>query len=179
MPKSIFRALLVLLLLSPALAFAQAASEATLLSATDTQAEVSKAAQQGISDHIVRTVDAGSHNVAAAIVIRRLAGGSGKAIGNVGGALAHSKITEIYYVLRGSGVQVTGGKLVEPKAQAGGGATGPGSSGTGIEGGHDMKLGAGDTLIIPPNVPHMWSSIAPEGVDYIVYRVDPEHLLKK
>ena len=179
MVKSTLGALAAFLICAPSLASAQAATDATLLSAADTQAEVAKAAQQGISDHIVSTVDAGPYNVAAAIVIRRLASGSAKAIGNVGGALSHGKITEIHYVLRGSGVQVTGGKLVDAKVQAGGGATGPGSSGSGIDGGHDTKLGAGDTLIIPPNVPHMWSSIGPEGVDYIVYRVDPEHLLKK
>ena len=144
---------------APALAQAQAANDATLLSAADAQAEITKAVQGAISDHIVRTVDAGAYNVATAIVIRRLAGSAGKAIGNVGGALSHGKITEIYYVVRGSGVQVTGGTLVDPKQQAGGGATGPGSSGSGIQGGHDTTLGAGDSLIIPPGVPHMWRSI--------------------
>lgn len=37
--------------------------------------------------------------------------------------------------------------------------------------------GPGDIQIIPPGVGHAWSSIDAGGVDYLVYRVVPDHLL--
>jgi hypothetical protein len=40
-------------------------------------------------------------------VIRLPASGTTKGVGNIGGFLSHDKITEVYYVLRGSGTQVT------------------------------------------------------------------------
>jgi hypothetical protein len=31
--------------------------------------------------------------------------------------------------------------------------------------------------IIPPGVGHVWTDIAEGGIDYMVIRVDPEHVL--
>jgi mannose-6-phosphate isomerase-like protein (cupin superfamily) len=94
-----------------------------------------------------------------------------------GRALSHDKITEIYYVVRGRGTQVTG-PLVDATRQAESTTIGPGySSGSPIAGGRTTKLGPGEMQIIPPGVGHVWTDIAEGGIDYIVIRVDPEHVL--
>ena len=37
--------------------------------------------------------------------------------------------------------------------------------------------GPGEMQIIPPGVGHVWSEIADGGIDYMVIRIDPEHVL--
>jgi mannose-6-phosphate isomerase-like protein (cupin superfamily) len=65
-------------------------------------------------------------------------------------ALVHAKITEVWVVREGSGVVATGGTLVDPKP-----GTGPGDlSGSGIRGGVERNISAGDLVFIPPGVPH-------------------------
>src|SRR4051794_4704482 len=118
-----------------------------------------------VYDQIKTLVDAGEYNVAVALVRR-------PAAAVVQGALTHSKITEVYYILRGSGIQVTGGTLLESKPNSGSTTIGPGMSGSGVQGGRSSKLGPGDLQIIPPNVPHGFTSIEPGGIDYLVLRVD-------
>ena len=73
--------------------------------------------------------------------------------------------------------QVTG-PLVDPTRQAESTTIGPGySSASPIAGGRTTKLGPGEMQIIPPGVGHVWTDIAEGGIDYIVIRVDPEHVL--
>ena len=143
------------------------------------QAHVKKALQEGISDRILNLVDIGPYNVATAVVIRRPAVAGSKGIGNIGSFLSHDKVTEVDHILRGSGTQVTGGTMIGGQPNMGG-ATGPGvGGGKAIEGGRTSHLTAGDIQIIPPFVPHGWTSVGPEGIEYIVFRVDPEHVLAK
>lgn len=143
-----------------------------------TQADLAKARQTAmsllrpgvsVSDRIIALSDAGAYNVAVAFVARPASAGPS------GSALIHDKI---YYVARGSGTQVIG-PLVNPvKSTAGLNVVGPGSSSTkAITGGRATKLHAGEIQIIPPGVGHVWADIADGGIEYIIFRVDPEHLL--
>ena len=146
--------------------------------ATRIQGAVKQQLDERASDRIISLVDTTNYNVATAVVLRRLPGVPGTSgIGNVGGALGHDKVTEVYYILRGGGMQVTGGALVNGTANTVSAATGPGRSGEGIQNGRNTRLAQGDILIIPAGVPHMWSSIDEGGVDYLVFRVDPEKVL--
>ena len=124
-----------------------------------------------VSDRNIKLSDSGAYNVAVAFVTRPATKVPS------GRALSHDKITEIYYVVRGSGTQVTG-PLVDATRQAESTTIGPGySSASPIAGGRTTKLGPGEMQIIPPGVGHVWTDIAEGGIDYIVIRVDPEHVL--
>src|SRR5580704_1744050 len=108
MQKALLRTLADLFTLSPALASAQAGKQAT--SATDVmttqiQAAVKRAVQElrpgvTVSDHLVSLSDMGKYNVGVAVIARPA--------GTFQSYLSHEKITEVYYILRGSGTQVTG-----------------------------------------------------------------------
>jgi mannose-6-phosphate isomerase-like protein (cupin superfamily) len=170
----------LLLILEPVGVSAQTARAAADLDHTEIEAYLQRAVKEGVSDRIMSLVDVGPYNVAAAVVIRRLPGDTVKGIGNVGGFIQHDKVTEVYYVLRGSGVQVTGGTMIGGRPSSGGPSTGPGvGGGTRIDGGASSTLEAGDLQIIPAGVPHGWLSVGTDGIDYIVIRVDPEHVLAK
>jgi mannose-6-phosphate isomerase-like protein (cupin superfamily) len=94
-----------------------------------------------------------------------------------GTALSHDKITEIYYVLSGSGTQITG-PLIDAKLQAESPIIGPSwRSAVPIKDGRITTLGPGEMQIIPPGLGHAWSQIADGGITYMVIRIDPDHLL--
>jgi mannose-6-phosphate isomerase-like protein (cupin superfamily) len=65
-----------------------------------------------------------------------------------GPAAIHPGWTEMYLILEGGGVLVTGGKMA---VAAGGGNT--------IEGGVSHTLKKGDVFIIPANTPHMYKQV--------------------
>lgn len=127
----------------------------------------------GVADQQIKVVDIGKYNVAVGILHR-----SGKAKQN---AIAHSQVTEIYYVLDGAGTFVTGGSMTSPTAADANGNTvkvlvGPSTSGSGIEGGQSRRIGPGDVIIVPPGVAH-WFSAIEKDLDYLVFRVDADHVL--
>jgi mannose-6-phosphate isomerase-like protein (cupin superfamily) len=124
-----------------------------------------------VSDRNIKLADIGAYNVAVAFVTRPATKVPS------GRALSHDKITEIYYVIRGSGTQVTG-PLVNATRQEASTTIGPGfASASPISGGRTTRLGPGEMQIIPPGVGHVWTEIADGGIDYMVIRVDPEHVL--
>ncbi len=127
----------------------------------------------GVSDQQIKVVDIGKYNVAVGILHR-----SGKA---KQGAIAHSQVTEIYYVIDGAGTFVTGGTITGASQAPADGATvkvlvGPSTTGNGIEGGQSRRIGPGDVIIVPPGVAH-WFSAIEKDLDYLVFRVDADHVL--
>ena len=65
-------------------------------------------------------------------------------------ALQHGKIAEVWVVREGTGTVATGGTLINSKTGAA-----PGEfSGSGIQGGIERVIKAGDLVFIPPGVPH-------------------------
>ena len=98
-----------------------------------------------------------------------------------GVAAVHFKVTEIYHVTDGAATLVTGGTMVNAKTRPADAISvrledGPGSSGTGIQGGVSRRIKAGDVVVIPAGVPHWFSQI--EGsITYVVVRVDPDRIL--
>ena len=170
----------LLLVLMPALAGAQTSGPAR--TAVDiTKADIEAAVKVGmaalapgvsVSDRNIKLSDSGAYNVAVAFVTRPATKTPS------GRALSHDKITEIYYVVRGSGTQVTGPLAANATRQEESATIGPGFSSTSpISGGRATRLGPGEMQIIPPGVGHVWIDIAEGGIDYMVIRVDPEHVL--
>ena len=91
-------------------------------------------------------------------------------------------MTEVYYVLEGSGTLVTSGSLVDPFRRETSNTTvtginGPGVSGTRIQNGVSRRITKGDMVIIPAGTPHWWSAVDAPAVYYIVVRVDPERVV--
>jgi mannose-6-phosphate isomerase-like protein (cupin superfamily) len=162
---------------APAIASAQAPPPATSAEVMSTaiQEAMKKAVQDlkpgvTVNDRIISLQDMGKYNVAVAVVAR-----PGGAFTN---SLSHEKITEIYYVLKGSGTQVTGTMVDGTRGATVSKTIGPGlSSNSPIQNAKSRKLGPGDIQVIPPGVAHGFTSIDPGGIEYLVFRVDPEHFL--
>jgi len=174
----------ILRVLYLAVLWAAAASVAAAqqpLTATDVLAEAVRATLQeqvaagrAVVDTPIRTVDAGGHNVGIGLVRR-----TGPA---QGGSAAHDKVTEVYYVMEGSGTLVTGGSLVNPERRQSANTTvtginGPGVSGTTIANGVSRRIAKGDVVVIPAGTPHWWSTVDTPEIYYIVVRVDPERVV--
>ena len=133
----------------------------------DTAAEIAP----GIIDTPIRTLDVGAYDVSVAIVSR------GPAANVVAGTI-HTEVTEVYTVLEGSGTIVTGGRLIDPRPRGSGaaprrpGTSGPGVTGTGMEGAETRQVVEGDMIIIPAGTPHYFSEIS-ESLVYTIVRIDP------
>ncbi len=85
-----------------------------------------------------------------------------------GEAEVHSEETDVFYVVEGSAVFVTGGTVTEARA------TGPGQTrGSGIEGGKTHKLSVGDVIVIPRGTPHWFREVHDRIVYYVVKAVTP------
>ena len=57
-------------------------------------------------------------------------------------------VTEVYYILEGSGTYTTGGTMPDPKNRT-----------AGIKGGQTNEIKPGDVIVIPPGTAHWFSSI--------------------
>jgi quercetin dioxygenase-like cupin family protein len=76
----------------------------------------------------------------------------------------HEDETDTFYIMEGSATFVTGGTVVDAKT------TGPGQiRGSGISGGAEHKLSAGDVIVIPKGTPH-WFKEVPQLVVYYVVK---------
>ena len=148
--------------------------------ATDvTKAEidiVQKHPEGGI-DRQIKVVDMGKYNVAIGVLHRNAIKPS--STGTVTG-IAHTQVTEVYYVTSGSGTLVTGGTILNakplpPDAEVVKLAVGPSLNGT-FQGGQRRKVSVGDMVIIPPGVLHGWSEVE-DHVTYVSVRPDADHVL--
>jgi mannose-6-phosphate isomerase-like protein (cupin superfamily) len=100
-------------------------------------------------------------------LIERTAGHAGILLRRTlpGKAEVHETETDVWYVIDGGCVLVTGGSLV------GGAKLSPGQiQGTGISGGDERKIGKGDFIRIPNGMPHWVKKIEGEEIVYIVVK---------
>ncbi len=75
----------------------------------------------------------------------------------------HTKDTDIIYVLQGSAVFITGGKIVDANTTA------PDEiRGKSIDGGNTRKLAKGDVIIVPYGVPHWFKEVSNPFNYYVV-----------
>jgi mannose-6-phosphate isomerase-like protein (cupin superfamily) len=87
-----------------------------------------------------------------------------------GKAEVHETETDIWYVIDGGCILVTGGTLIDAKQES------PGQiRGSGISGGEERKIGKGDFIRIPNGVPHWVKKIEGEEIVYTVVKyVEPK-----
>ena len=148
-------------------------------SATDITAEEIEAVTAAIGNSIdlqIKVAAISQGNVAVGVLHRdRLENTGGPAAG-----LVHRDVSEVYYMLSGSGTLVTGGNVsAGPDFPAGIAVVdvlvGPSFRAT-SEGGHSRQISEGDIVIIPAGVFHAWSEI-PDHVTYLSIRSDPDGVL--
>jgi len=152
----------------PSLLFAKPATNAAS-AAYVTTSEINAALQQmppnsTTFDKPIKTVDTGAYKVTI-VILRRIPGK------NPDSSLLHDRVTEVYQILTGAGMFETGGTLVDGKpVDLTSEAAGPSIRGT-IQGGESRRMGPGDVVVIPPGVPHRFSSL--EGIiTYMVTRIE-------
>ena len=94
--------------------------------------------------------------------------------------ISHAQVTEVYYVLSGSGVLITGTEIegpvpLDPASEVVKVAVGPSHRAT-FMGGERRTVSAGDVVVIPAGVLHGWVEI-PVEVRYLSIRPDPDRVL--
>lgn len=128
-------------------------------------------------DHPARMVDiAKSYNLGAYLLHLS----PRKPQGTPGG-WAHQDISELYYVIRGTGTFLIGGQLAnakkdDPNSESVKTVRGPSVSGE-ITGYTAQKYSAGDVIIIPANVPHLPTYEISEAVDMLRVVIDPQRAI--
>jgi len=147
---------------------------ATDITAADVQAVIN--APTGGGDRQMKVVDMGKYNVSVG-VLRRAKTKPGAPVG----AINHEHVTEVYYIVSGSGTLLTGGTVEGVKPLPLDGeivkvAVGPSNQGTFKQAAQTRKVGPGDIVIIPPGVYHGFTDVD-DHVDYVSVRPDPDHVL--
>jgi len=139
----------------------------------DINATIKAAPADAVMDQQIRVVDVGAYNVAVGVLHR-----AAKAKQT---AISHAQVTEVYHIIDGAGTFVTGGEMLEATPTPSDGNTvkvlvGPSTGGTSIRGGQSRRVGPGDVIVIPPGVAH-WFSAVERDMNYLVVRVDGQHVL--
>jgi len=96
------------------------------------------------------------------------------------GAISHSEVTEVFYIVSGAATLVTGGTVENrqqfpPETEFVRLAVGPSSGGT-FTGGDRRRVAPGDVVIVPVGTPHGFDDIA-EQITYLSIRPDPKGVL--
>jgi mannose-6-phosphate isomerase-like protein (cupin superfamily) len=152
---------------------------AVTISHTDIEQALRAAPKTGIKDAAIRVVPVRDEYNVGVFAVRRTPV-NGRAVPD---AYAHHDITEVYQVVSGGGTLVTGGTLesateFRPDDPSVVNLMGPTAQGVAIKGGTSQHIGPGDVVVIPANTPHGFAELAPEGISYVVVRIDPHHVLK-
>ena len=160
-------ALVLLVTCSAAITFSQSGlpTTTTFVMADEIEKVVSA---PGGGDRPVKIVDMGKYNISVA-VLRRGATKPGAPVG----AINHTQVTEVYYVVSGSGTLVTGGEVKDAKPAAADSqivreAVGPSNNATFVKPAQTRRISAGDMVIIPAGVYHGFSEVP----DHIEVRFD-------
>jgi hypothetical protein len=139
----------------------------------DIQAVLRTARTDAADDLPIRVANAGDYNVGVYVVNR-------PKIAKPPAIYHETRVTEVYYMLEGSGTLVTGGSVVGPVVREVPGTTIlsmlNNMRGTAITGGISRRLAKGDLVVIPGWVPHWWSETDGD-MSYLVIRPDPDKIL--
>lgn len=135
------------------------------------------AAPEGGADRQIKVVDVGKLNVGVGVLRQ---GKRSTPPGQPVVGISHAQVTEVYYVLAGSGTLITGTEVTEeapfaPDSEVVKVAVGPSSRAT-FMGGERRRVAAGDVVVIPAGVLHGWVEI-PDEVTYLSVRPDPDRVL--
>ena len=159
----------------PTLVFAQRPTNATHVPNAEIIA-VYESLNGGV-DRQVRIVDVGGDtNIGVGILQRRETNVEGEDVR----AILHHQVTEVYYVLSGSGVMVSGGSATGDEEFPADSFVvtellGPSGRRT-IRNGQTRVISAGDVVVIPAGVPHGFRHID-DQITYLSFRIDPDQVL--
>jgi mannose-6-phosphate isomerase-like protein (cupin superfamily) len=134
-------------------------------------------APEGGADRQIKVVDVGKLNVGVGVLTQ---GARTTAPGAAIVGISHAQVTEVYYVLSGSGVLITGTEVegpvpLAPDSEVVKVAVGPSHRAT-FMGGERRTVSAGDVVVIPAGVLHGWVEIR-DQVRYLSIRPDPDRVL--
>ena len=141
--------------------------------------EISKYMQvgrdKGITDQQLRSIDVGRAKVQIAVAHR------GRLEQRIGRVAEHDLVTEVYYVLSGSGDIMTSPELIDSVRRADDNRAvmtlnGPGHNAADVRNGVSHQLKAGDVFIIPAGTGHEFTRI-PDHITYLMIRVDPDKVV--
>ena len=141
--------------------------------------EISKYMQvgrdKGITDQQLRSIDVGRAKVQIAVAHR------GRLEQRIGRVAEHDLVTEVYYVLSGSGDIMTSPELIDSVRRPDDNRAvmtlnGPGHNAADVRNGVTHQLKAGDVFIIPAGTGHEFTRI-PDHITYLMIRVDPDKVV--
>jgi mannose-6-phosphate isomerase-like protein (cupin superfamily) len=147
--------------------------EGTYLPAAEIQEYTKKAIAEGRTDQQARDVDIGKAHVGLGVVYR------GKLDAPGPDAVAeHDLVSEVYYIMSGSGTLVLGPDITNMKRRPADAETvrlfnGPGNNGSAIRNGKTYNLKAGDMVVIPAGTGHQFTKIE-DHLNYVMVRIDPD-----
>jgi mannose-6-phosphate isomerase-like protein (cupin superfamily) len=129
-----------------------------------------------VIDQQMRSLDIGKAQVEVALVHR------GKLDAPAARSVAtHDLVSEVYYILSGSGTNRTGPDVVDPERRPPDDRAvrllnGPGANGTDLRDPAVHELTAGDVLVIPAGTGHQFTKID-DHITYLMIRVDPDKVV--
>ena len=129
-----------------------------------------------VIDQQMRALDIGKAQVEIALVHRgKLDAPAPRSVAS------HDLVSEVYYVISGSGTNRTGPDVVDaerrpPDDRAVRLLNGPGANGTDIRNAAEHELTAGDVLVIPAGTGHQFTKID-DHITYLMIRVDPDKVV--
>src|SRR5688572_29526927 len=147
--------------------------EGTYLPATEIQEYLKKALAEGRTDQQARDVDIGKAHVAIGVVHRtKLDAPAPNSVAE------HDLVSEVYYIMSGSGTLVLGPDITDMKRRPADLETvrlfnGPGNNGSTIRNGKTYNLKVGDMVIIPAGTGHQFTKID-DHLSYVMVRIDPD-----
>jgi mannose-6-phosphate isomerase-like protein (cupin superfamily) len=145
----------------------------TYIPLDELQAYTKKAIAEKRTDQQVRDIDIGKANIGIGMVYR------GKLDAPAPNSVAeHDLVSEVYYIISGSGTLVLGPDIADMKRRPATAETvrmfnGPGNNGSTIRDGKTYQLKAGDMVVIPAGTGH-WFTKIDDHINYVMVRIDPD-----
>jgi mannose-6-phosphate isomerase-like protein (cupin superfamily) len=151
----------------------------TYIDKSELDAYTARAIKYDIVDEQVRAVDIGKSNVGIGMVTRKHLDAGPIRNGSVA---EHEQVSEVYYIIEGSGTIILGPDLVNPVKRPANQKTvllqnGPGYSADGIKNPQTVHLKAGDVLMIPAGTGHLFTEIPGDHITYMMVRIDPDKVV--
>ena len=162
-------------------AFSAVSQESSIKLATDVPYEKWQAvihAPEGRVDRQVTVVDIGNSHVAVGVLFRDPIVATDEPVRGI----VHTRVSEVYYITKGSGVLVTGGTILDRNDIPANSdivteLVGESYSASVARGDGQVRLvSEGDIIVIPAGVFHGWHEVE-ERVEMVSVRPDPERVL--